>query len=212
MYTIVATVTLPYPADVVFAALASLEGTVRWQAGVRAVRRARRLPGSAGGARTVPPLVLHYWALGVRHALHASVTAHEPPHRFAYRAVGTGLAYDATFAVAPSAQGCHVTCTVLVAADGAALEGAPGHAPADAPGHAPADAAPGADVVRLRRLLARRLPADLARLEAWVAVQPGARRAAGAPVGAPVGAPAGGVAAPADPVAPLAAPTLGTPA
>ncbi len=87
MYTIVASTTLPYPPDAVFAALASIEGTVRWQAGVRGVRRARPERADDG----VPPLVLHYWALGVRHALRATVTVHEPPLRFGYRAVGAGL-------------------------------------------------------------------------------------------------------------------------
>ncbi len=163
MYTIVASTTLPYPPDAVFAALASIESTVRWQAGVRGVRRAR--PG-AGDGDGVPPLVLHYWALGARHRLRASVTACEPPGRFAYRAEGDGLGWEATYTVAPAALGCHVTCTLV-------LLGAPGAAPAAraaAGGETPAHA-----TVRLRRLMARRLPLDLARLEAWVAVQPGAR-------------------------------------
>jgi hypothetical protein len=86
----------------------------------------------------VPPLILHYWALGVRHALRTRVTLREPWERFAYRAEGAGLAYDASFTVDPTPQGCHVTCTVVL-----------GDTP---PGPAAVDA------VRLRRLLARRLP------------------------------------------------------
>ena len=160
MYTIVASTTLPYSPEAVFAALASVEGTVRWQAGVRGVRRARVGPTDEG----VPPLVLHYWALGVRRALRATVTLHEPPLRFGYRAVGDGLSYDATYAVVPTPHGCHVTCTVVLGGEDDV------RAAADAPTGAAADA-----VVRLRRLLARRLPRDLARLEEWVAVQPGAR-------------------------------------
>jgi hypothetical protein len=167
VFTIVATVTLPYPAEAVFAALASVEGTVRWQSGVRCVRRGRApdadagAPGAAPGGPAsgdpLPPLVLHYWALGVRHALRTRVTAHQPPEHFAYRAEGERLAYHATFDVAPAPVGCHVTCTVALGRE----------------------REPDADSVRLRRLLARRLPRDLARLEAWVAVQPGARRRAG---------------------------------
>jgi uncharacterized protein YndB with AHSA1/START domain len=50
VFTIIASVTLAYPPDAVFAALASIEGTVRWQSGVRAVRRARApLPAGASG-------------------------------------------------------------------------------------------------------------------------------------------------------------------
>jgi hypothetical protein len=62
----------------------------------------------------VPPLILHYWALGVRHALRTRVTLREPWERFAYRAEGAGLAYDASFTVDPTPQGCHVTCTVVL--------------------------------------------------------------------------------------------------
>jgi uncharacterized protein YndB with AHSA1/START domain len=155
VFTVVASVSLPYSPEAVYAAVASVEGTVRWQAGVRGVWRARP-------SASPPPLVLHYWALGVRHRLHARVTAHVPPERFAYRAEGDGIALDVTYGVAPTRHGCHVACTVI-------LRGADPAAPAAAP--APAQA----DLVRLRRLLTRRLPRDLARLEAWVAVQPGAR-------------------------------------
>ena len=164
MFTVVASVSLPYPPEAVYAAVASVEGTVRWQAGVRGVWRARP-------AAALPPLVLHYWALGVRHRLRTRVTAHVPHERFAYRAEGDGIAFDVTFGVAPTRYGCHVACTMILRADDAAApdsEGAPGPA----------------DLVRLRRLLTRRLPRDLARLEAWVAVQPGAsqRAAVGVPV------------------------------
>lgn len=170
MYSIVASVTFPYARESVFAALASVEGAVRWQAGVRAVRRAPPRPtASPAGEPTLdadghaPALLLHYWALGARHVLRTHVTAHEPPERFAYRAEGAGLAYDVCFAVRPVTEGCEVTCTLH-------LEGGSA-APTTAEG----------DVVRLRRLLVRRLPRDLARLEAWVAVQPGARRRSAVP-------------------------------
>jgi uncharacterized protein YndB with AHSA1/START domain len=163
MYTIVASADLSYPVESVFTALASIEGTVRWQHGVRAVRRARSghaAPRDASDA-DVPPLVLHYWALGVRHRLRASVTALEPPRRFAYRAEGDGLAWEATYAVVPTAQ--------------AASGDAAGGQGVDWTTDASVGGAPASPVVRLRRLLGRRLPRDLARLEAWVSVQPGVR-------------------------------------
>lgn len=191
MFTVLATATFPHPPEPVFAALASVEGTVRWQSGVRGVWRARAgataeqrpssppLPPSPGAppGPEQPLLVLHYWALGVRHRLRARVTRHEPPERFAYHAEGDGLALDVAFVVAPAPRGCHVTCTAVLhdAASGALAAGtlAPG---ALAPG-APTPGAGDPDVVRLRRLLTRRLPRDLARLEEWVAVQPPVRRA-----------------------------------
>jgi hypothetical protein len=188
VFTTVVNVTLPYAPDVVFLALASVEGTVRWQSGVRGVSRARPAPGPlpAADARTAadpagevaPPLVLHYWALGARHRLRARVTAHQPPERFAYRAEGAGFALDVTFVVAPARPGCEVTCTaVLRDPDAGALPfAAPTKLARTGPALDATLAARGSDLVRLRRLLARRLPRDLVRLEAWVAVQPGARR------------------------------------
>ena len=150
MFTILSAVTLPHPPESVFAALASVEGTVRWQAGVRCVRRPRR------DAERPAELVLHYWALGVRHALRTRITAHEPSRRFAYSALGDHFGYDAAFSVEPARDGALVTCQVTL------------HHPPDA-GDAGADAR--FELARLRRLLTRRLPRDLARLEAWVAVQ-----------------------------------------
>jgi uncharacterized protein YndB with AHSA1/START domain len=177
MYTIVASADLSYPVESVFAALASIEGTVRWQHGVRAVRRARAGHAAPrdGSDADVPPLVLHYWALGVRHRLRASVTALEPPRRFAYRAEGDGLAWEATYAVVPTAQGCHVTCTLVMRGTPAASGDMAAGQGVDRTTDASVGGAPASPIVRLRRLLGRRLPRDLARLEAWVAVQPGVR-------------------------------------
>lgn len=168
MYTVVASVSLSHPASAVYAALASLEGTVRWQHGVRAVRRTRSKPRATDGpgAAPVPPLVLHYWALGTRHRLRATVTACAPPEHFAWRAEGDdGLVWDLAYTVDPTSHGCHVTSTL-------ALHDWTGGPEGDGGSEA---------LVRLRRLLARRLPRDLACLETWVAVQPGARRPAVVP-------------------------------
>jgi hypothetical protein len=183
VFTIRATVTLPYPPGTVFDALASVEGTLRWQAGVRAVQRSgpRRTGARDGGPAALPacplpqeidlgdstrerPLVLHYWALGARHRLRTRVVTRQPPWRFAYRAEGAAFVLDATFTVEPAPQGSRVVCRLTVH-DGAELVPAPHGTPAGrlvAPGH-------DSGTVRLRRLLARRLPADLARLAELIA-------------------------------------------
>jgi uncharacterized protein YndB with AHSA1/START domain len=173
VFTIRAAITLPHPPDAVFAALANVESAVRWQAGVRGVGRAPRARGAGGPAsgasRTGDALVLHYRALGVRHALRTRVTAHERPARFAYRAEGTALVFDAAFTIDAGRDGSRVTWTLT-------LHGAGPAADAAGAGCA-AETAPDLEIAylrRLRRLLARRLPRDLARLEPWVAVQPGA--------------------------------------
>lgn len=161
MFTIESTITLPHSPEAVFAVLASVEGALRWQAGVRGLRRLRR-PGQPGA------LLMHYQALGARHALRARVTTHEPPTRFAYRAEGARFALAAAFTLEPVRDGARVAYRVTLtdaAGPGASRDAASGTA--------------SADVVALRRLLVRRVPYDLARLDAWVAAQ---RRPAVTPV------------------------------
>jgi hypothetical protein len=131
-------------------------------------------PDAAPPEDGTPALVLDYWALGMRHRLRAHVTAHRPPELFAYRAAGDGMALDVTFCVAPVSVGrhvaCHVACTVVLRERTSAPTAGDAAIGPTAPPPGAGAAAP--DLVRLRRLLTRRLPRDLARLEAWVAVQP----------------------------------------
>ncbi len=153
MFVVESDATLAHAPDAVYAALASVEGTLRWQGGVRGVRRP--------AARRCGPLVLTYSALGARHALTARVTAAEPPRLFAYRAEGPAFALEAAYRVEPAPGGARVACRLSLTTGAPA--GAPGGTSGDAPSHPPL-----ADRVALRRLLARRAADDLVRLERWI--------------------------------------------
>lgn len=157
MFVVEASATLWHPPEPVFAAVASLEGAVRWQGGVCGVRRAPR-----GGSR-LGALVLLYRALGVRHALVARVTAVEAPRRFAYRAVGDAFVIDTALDVEPVEAGAGAGVGARVRYR-LTLD----------------SAAPAAE---LRRLLARRAGRDLARLAAWVEARERVRGGRGATSG-----------------------------
>ncbi len=159
VFCVESSATIPHAPEAVYAALASVEGALRWQAGVRVVRRpANRFYG---------PLVVRYEALGARHALTARVTAAEPPHRFAYRAEGTAFVLEATYRVEAAPGGTRVACRVnLTTRARAATEAAADSGPL---------ARPAPDDVALRRLLARRVAGDLVRLGAWIDVRQRAR-------------------------------------
>jgi hypothetical protein len=153
VFVVESSATFGHAPDAVYAALASLEAMLRWQAGVHGVRRP--------AARPHGPLVLTYRALGGRHALTARVTAAEPPRLFAYHAVGAAFALAASYRVEPAPGGSLVACRLALTTG----------APAGADGGRLGDAAsrlPAPDGVALRRLLARRAADDLVRLERWV--------------------------------------------
>jgi uncharacterized protein YndB with AHSA1/START domain len=144
VFLVEATATLPFTPESVFAATASIESTLRWQVGVLGVRRLRQ--------RTDGALRLSYWALGARHQLTARVTAYDPPQLFAYRAEGEAFDLEVELHAAPHDGGSRLTYRLrLFTPSGPAL-------PTDGAGSAAA----------LRRLLGRRAPRDLRRLEALV--------------------------------------------
>ena len=158
MFVVESSAVLPHPPDVVYAAIASIESLLRWQAGVRAVRRPPAMPPAA---RSRGPVVLTYRALGVGHALTARVLAAESPHLFAYRAEGAAFALEARYRVEPAPGGAHVVCRVALDTTASRQT---------------------ADCVALRRLLARRVVSDLTRLDRWVAARGCPERPGAAPL------------------------------
>ena len=163
MFLLEATATLPYSPAAVFAALASVESALHWQVGVVGARRARGRPGGA--------VRLGYFALGVRHTLEARVTACEPPVHFAFRADGPAFALDVALAVAPALGGAGVTYRLAMTTH-PPPPGDPAH------GDPVLAAAHDQRVAAFRRLLARRAPRDLVRLEHHVARWVRTRRSA----------------------------------
>ena len=154
MFLVEASALLPFAPDAVLAAVGSVESALRWQVGVLGVRRARHAPHPGA-------LVVSYFALGERHALAARVTRYDPPHRFAYRAWCPAFTLDVALEAAPAFGGTRVTYHLQLAT----------------PEPAPGDEAAERRAAALRRLIGRRAPRDLARLEAYVARRVGVRRA-----------------------------------
>jgi hypothetical protein len=157
VFLVEASALVPHAPAAVFSAAASLEGAVRWQSGVVGVRRPR------GPAVRTGPLVLLYRALGERHLLDASVTAFEPPLRFAYRAAGAAFAIETALTVEQAVGGARVRYEVALHTTD---RGVP----------PPVSTV---DPSALRRLVARRTAGDLARLAAWVAARQEVRGATG---------------------------------
>lgn len=170
-----ASAVLPYAPAAVFAALAGVESSPRWQGGVRGVRR-------AGASRA--GLCVAYHALGVRHTLRTWVTACEPPARFAYRAENDAFALDVALEVTPAFGGARLPYQLRLTVHAVAARNAEDHPPEEV--FAVEGDAAARQAAEFRRLLARRAPRDLARLEHDLAVR---LRPAVALPGAPAGAP-----------------------
>lgn len=161
VFLVEASALLPFPPAVVLAAAGSVESTLRWQVGVLGVRRAR-----ASGA-----LVVSYYALGERHHLAARVTRSDPSRHFAYEAWGPAFALGVSLDADAALGGTRLVYRLQL----------------ETPPPAPGDLAAEARAAALRRLVGRRAPRDLARLETYVARRTGAfvRRAAPRPLATP---------------------------
>jgi hypothetical protein len=150
VFLVEASALLPFAPEAVLAAAGSVESALRWQVGVLGVRRAR-----PGAERAAGGLVVSYYALGTRHPLAARVLRADPPHHFAYRAACAAFTLDVSLDAAATFGGTRLTYRLRLVTPPAADPDAEGRAAA------------------LRRLLGRRAPRDLARLEAYVARRAG---------------------------------------